>query len=124
MAKASALKKKKTTRTTSKSGTCRSVGSDMKDKTNSEITMNLKKTVKPHSGVQLGTAIDDDNNVPYKTMDEDVIETNDNDLIDKDDKEEDTEDSVTYSRNKKMCLSNNKSTNKISVCNMEGKWKK
>jgi len=109
----------------SKSGTCHSAGSDMKDKNVSEITMNLKKMVKPHSEVQLGTAIDDDDdNIPDKTMNKDVMETNNNDLIDEDDKEDDTEDSVTYSRNKKMCLSNNKSTNKISVCNMEGKWKK
>jgi len=84
---------------TAKSGTCCSVG-NMNEKTISEITKTMKKAVEPQSGVQLGAAIDDDNNVPDKpdkTMDIDVMETNDNNIIDK----EDTEDSDTYSQTKK-----------------------
>jgi len=41
-------------------------------------------------------------------MDKDVIKTNEDDIIDKDKKEEDTEDSDTYSRNKKMHCSTKK----------------
>jgi len=99
----------------------------MKEKTIIEITKTMKKTVKPQSGVQLGTAIDDNNNVqdkPDKTMDIDVMETNVNDAIDEEDKKEDTEDSNTYSRNRKMHLSNSKSTSKISICNKQGKLEK
>jgi len=103
----------------SKSGTCHSAGSDMKVKNVSEITMNLKKTVKSHSEVQLGAANDDDDdNVPDKTMNKDVME----DVMepnDEDNKEDITEDSVTYSRNKKMCLCNNK-----SVCKKKKKMGK
>jgi len=75
----------------------------MKEKTIIEITKTMKKTVKPQSGVQLGTAIDDDNNVPDKpdkTMDVDVMETNDTDVIDEENENKDTEGSDTYSRKK------------------------
>jgi len=126
MVKASASKKKKTTRMTAKSGTCHSTG-NMKEKTISEITKTMKKTVKPQSGVQLGAAFDNDNNVqdkPDKTMDVDVMETNVNDIIDKEDNKEDTEDSDTYSRNKKMYLSNKKSTSKKAFVTCREKLEK
>jgi len=49
--------------------------------------MNLKKMVKPQIGIELDTAIDDDNNVQDKTMEEHVVETNEDDIIDEDIKE-------------------------------------
>jgi len=117
---------------TDKSGTCHSAG-NMKDKTVIEITKTLEKTVNPQTGVQLGAAIEDNYNVPDKpdndynvpdkpdkTMDIDVMETNNDDILDDKDEKEDTEDSDTYSRNKKMCLCNNKSTSTKSIHNMQG----
>ena len=115
-----------------KFGTCHSMG-NMKEKTVSEITKTLQKTVNPQTGVQLGAAIEDDYNVPdkpdnnynvpdkpEKTMDVDVMATNNDDVLDNEDKKEDTEDSDTYSRNKKMHLCNNKSTSTKSIHNMQG----
>jgi len=99
----------------------------MKEKTVSEITKTMKKTVKPQSGVWLGAAIDDNNNIqdkPDKTMDVDVMETNNDDILDEEDEKENTEDSDTYSRNKKMHLCNNKSTSTKNIHNMQGKLEK